>query len=85
MMRSTAQEAFIRGCVRLNQLRNPEKFANWLKQITVSLCMDRLRGMRLESQLSIPLNETNEKELPYKSRYAIRCSEKHVLVYFIVE
>jgi RNA polymerase sigma-70 factor (ECF subfamily) len=60
----TAQEAFIRAYIRLSQLHFPEKFANWIKQITVSLCMDRLRVLQSESQLSIPLNETDEKELP---------------------
>lgn len=60
----TAQEAFIRAYIRLSQLRFPEKFANWLKQITVSLCMDRLRALQTESQLSISLDEVDEKELP---------------------
>jgi len=61
----TAQEAFIRGYVRLDQLRRPENFAGWLKQITVSLCMDRLRALRSESRLFIPLDEANNlEELP---------------------
>lgn len=61
----TAQEAFIRGYVRLNQLRRPERFAGWLKQITVSLCMDRLRSLQSESRLFISLDEANaSEELP---------------------
>ncbi len=61
----TAQEAFIRGYIRLSQLHHPERFASWLKQITVSLCLDRLRALRSESQLSISLDEANaSKELP---------------------
>ncbi len=61
----TAQEAFIRGYVRLNQLRRPEKFAGWLKQIAVSLCMDRLKALRSESRLFISLDEANaSEELP---------------------
>ena len=55
----TAQEAFIRAYLRLDQLRYPGKFAGWLKQITISLSMDKLRASRKESGLLISLDEAS--------------------------
>ncbi len=33
-----AQEAFITAYLKLRQLRHPEKFAAWLRQITLNCC-----------------------------------------------
>jgi len=38
-----AQEAFVRAYVRLRQLRDPGKFAPWLRQIATTVCLDLLR------------------------------------------
>lgn len=43
-----AQEAFVQAYLRLPTLREPEKFAPWLRRATMNLCADRLRkrGLR---------------------------------------
>ena len=58
------QDALIRGLVKLNQLRDPHKFAAWLDRIVVSTSLSRLRSRRpdlldidtLEASL-VPANE----------------------------
>src|SRR5438093_12025738 len=37
-----AQEVFIHSMTKLDQLRNPECFAGWLRQITVRMAINRL-------------------------------------------
>jgi RNA polymerase sigma-70 factor (ECF subfamily) len=37
-----AQEAFVHAWVRLRQLRDPQCFAGWLRQITVRMAINRL-------------------------------------------
>lgn len=37
-----AQEVFVHAMTRLTQLRNPECFAGWLRQITVRMALNRL-------------------------------------------
>lgn len=42
-----AQEAFLRGWQGLGELRNPDSFLPWLRQITRNLARDHLRARRL--------------------------------------
>jgi RNA polymerase sigma-70 factor (ECF subfamily) len=41
-----AQEAFIRAYVNLEQLRQPERFAAWLRRVTFSVAMNWLKAFR---------------------------------------
>lgn len=38
-----AQEAFIRGFLRIRSLRNRDKFSSWIARIARNLCIDYLR------------------------------------------
>ena len=42
------QEAFLCAYMNLDQLRDPAKFASWLKRISFGTCMDWLRAFRPE-------------------------------------
>jgi len=41
-----AQEAFLQAYLHLNQLKERDKFASWLRQITANLCRMWLRQKR---------------------------------------
>ena len=51
-----AQEAFVQAFLRLPDLREPAKFAPWLRRATMNLCADRLRkrGLQYLSLESLP-------------------------------
>jgi RNA polymerase sigma-70 factor (ECF subfamily) len=51
-----AQETFITAYLKLGQLRNPEKFAAWLKQITFNCCKMWIR----KRKESVSLDEVDE-------------------------
>ena len=51
-----AQEAFVQAYLRLSTLREPDKFASWLRRATMNLCAERLRkrGLRYLSLDALP-------------------------------
>ncbi len=55
-----AQEAFMKAYRNLRQLREPEKFAPWLREITCRTAANWLRrhGKRLESETPLPFRRT---------------------------
>ena len=55
-----AQEAFITAYKKLNQLRSPERFAGWLKRITLNAA-----GMWLRKRKEIPFGEGEEEKCVY--------------------
>src|SRR5687768_6908701 len=60
--RDVAQETFIQAYLQLKQLREPARFAGWLRQITVNQCqMCRRRQRPLEPLDAVTL-VTNEEE-----------------------
>lgn len=54
-----AQETFITAYLKLRQLRNPDKFVVWLRQITFNCYRMRMRKRRE----SVPLDEVQESSL----------------------
>src|SRR5207248_8031312 len=42
--RDVAQEAFIQAFLHLDQLRDPDRFGPWLRQVTVNRCRSWRRG-----------------------------------------
>ena len=54
-----AQEVFITAYLKLSQLRDPDRFASWLRRITVNCCKMWMRGRRE----SVPLEEVDEELL----------------------
>ena len=68
-----AQEALVYAVQRLPELRDADKFAPWLRHITLSLCADyrRRRGTR---HLGEPLNVLGEaaQEVNYAEAYTLR-------------
>ena len=46
--RDAAQDSFVAGFERLDQLREPERFGPWIRQVTVNECRQRLRCHRAE-------------------------------------
>jgi RNA polymerase sigma factor (sigma-70 family) len=48
-----AQEAFVRAYVNLGTLREPEKFAPWLRRVAFSTCMDWLKRFKPELYRSL--------------------------------
>lgn len=67
------QEVFVYAFQRLPELREPTRFAGWLRALTLSLCADyrRRRGTR---RLGVPLSELNEQaeEKNLLERIAVR-------------
>ncbi len=51
--RDLAQEAFVRAFQRVGELSDPACFAGWLRQITVSVCLNALPAMRRHAGLSL--------------------------------
>jgi len=59
------QEAFIRAFVNLAQLKNPERFGAWLRNLTHNLCIDWLR---MNSQQFLPIHDLfNDIQLTFPS------------------
>jgi RNA polymerase sigma-70 factor (ECF subfamily) len=68
-----AQEVLISALQRLPDLRDPEKFAVWLRHITLSLCAD-YRRRRKTRRIGEPLTALNEamEEQDYAWRLTVR-------------
>ena len=65
--REMAQEAFIRAYIHLPELKEPEKFKEWLKQIAVNLCKMRLRSrasLRRRVGESVSLDSPEARSVP---------------------
>jgi len=59
-----AQEAFLRAYMRLSELRQPEKYASWLRRITVSVCLNWLEAQHETVSLeAMQESESNHVEL----------------------
>ncbi|MFN9968406.1 MAG: RNA polymerase sigma factor, partial [Phycisphaerae bacterium] len=56
------QEAYIKGFRRLRELRDPEKYVGWQKQIAVRQALNRLRQLRPESVLPTDVLQLPEEE-----------------------
>jgi RNA polymerase sigma factor (sigma-70 family) len=78
-----AQEAFIQAWRKLDTLKDPVKFPNWLCRITKNRCMDFLRqakldAVRLEEAITVhdplpgPLEQAEKKELAESVLAAVR-------------
>jgi RNA polymerase sigma factor (sigma-70 family) len=52
--RDVAQEAFIQAYLHLDQLRDPERFGPWLRQVTVNRCRSWRRGQWRETARAEP-------------------------------
>jgi RNA polymerase sigma-70 factor (ECF subfamily) len=61
-----AQEVFVHAMTRLAQLRNPECFAGWLRQITVRMAINRLsrRGPAMTGEPAVQENLPDRTEEP---------------------
>ena len=55
-----AQEAFLRAYLHLSELREPAKFASWLRQITWRVCLDWLEKQRRRGE-NVPIEAMEEK------------------------
>lgn len=67
------QETFIQAFTKLHQLRNPQKFSSWLRQITMNVCRMWRRSQDRYSRVSIEkVGEENlvDKELPSPQKAA---------------
>ena len=59
------QEAFIRAFINLAQLKNPERFGAWLKNLIHNLCIDWIRK---NSQQHLPIHDLfNDLQLTFPS------------------
>lgn len=74
-----AQEALVYAYQRLSQLRDANRFAGWLRHITLSLCVDyrRRRGTRRLGEPITLMNEAGE-ETDHVQRMAIRQAMTHL-------
>ena len=43
-----AQEAFVRAYANLAQLRDPQRFAEWVRRVAHTVCLNRLKRRRAE-------------------------------------
>ena len=61
-----AQEVFIHGMQKLDQLRDPHCFAGWLRQITVRMAINRLtrRGPLCSTDQEILQNAADDEQAP---------------------
>src|SRR5437016_261614 len=48
-----AQTAFLRAYLQLGQLREPERFAPWLRRIVTTTCLDWLAAHRPERRAAV--------------------------------
>ncbi len=74
-----AQETLVYALLRIGDLRAPDTFPGWLRQITLSHCVDyrRRRGTRRLGEPITVLNEASE-ESRYLERLAIRQALDHL-------
>src|SRR5690348_14190897 len=56
-----AQEAFVHAYLHIEQLRDPDRFAPWLRRITANVCADFLRR---RGQALVSLDALEERALP---------------------
>lgn len=88
-----AQETFIRAYLKLDQLRDPERFPNWLRKIAANVCKEFVRGpLRRESAWEtvpdphesevLPGDLTSHLDsLPDESRICLELSCLHQMSY----
>jgi RNA polymerase sigma-70 factor (ECF subfamily) len=76
-----AQETLVYALLRIADLRDPDTFAGWLRQVTLSHCVDyrRRRGTRRLGEPITVLNEASE-ESRYLERLMIREALSHLSV-----
>jgi RNA polymerase sigma-70 factor (ECF subfamily) len=72
-----AQEAFISAYRRLGQLREPEKFAGWLRRLTLNGCADALRR-RNQRQAGCPTPEVVDEAERIATRLAVQEALGHL-------
>ena len=58
------QEVFMRAYLKLNSLREPEKFTAWLTGIARQVCREWKRGKLRDRQLARPLSEGTDPAAP---------------------
>ncbi len=64
-----AQEAFLRAYLELRQLRDPSRFAGWLRRITHSICSMWLRSQRISYvSLDTRKEDTNAVLMPAQDK-----------------
>jgi|GEM_PF-1312295 len=92
-----AQEAFIRGYYRLNELRERPRFGPWLRTITANVCRMELRkaevSVRLEDDVPGPeserpdrrLEQTEERESVLGALDRLPEAQRQVLVLYYLE
>src|SRR5438094_10209111 len=74
--RDVAQEAFIQAYLHLDQLRDPERFGPWLRQVTVNRCRSWRRGRWRESPCEVlpePPVSSESIETQLTVRQALAC------------
>jgi len=59
-----AQDALLRACERISQVRTPDRFVSWLARITVSCARDRQRRSRYEASVRMEKREAGRTESP---------------------
>ncbi len=62
-----AQETFCKAFLRLKQIREPNKFKGWLKQVAVNICTDWLQARSNEQEVTAPLKENEQSTLDEQS------------------
>jgi RNA polymerase sigma-70 factor (ECF subfamily) len=71
--RDLAQEAFVQAYLRLGQLRNPDRFASWLRRIAVNLHRNNARRRSIANVPLAPDASTQQQgELPSEVELAVR-------------
>jgi len=62
-----AQETFCKAFLRLKQIREPNKFKSWLRQVAANICSDWLRNRSNERQVTEPLEDSEQATLDEQS------------------
>jgi steroid delta-isomerase-like uncharacterized protein len=88
--RDVAQEAFIRAYLHLAQLREPEKFGAWMKQITLNECRMWLRRQQepeAHEVLPVAASETEQVDMRLAVQQALSClspeSRRTLMLFYI--
>jgi len=66
-----AHEAFVEAFLKLDQLRDPDRFSPWLRMLALNLCRMWLRGRTLETEElteEIPTGQPAERDLLHAMR-----------------
>src|SRR3954452_19483397 len=69
--RDVAQEAFIQAYLHLDQLRDPDRFGPWLRQVTVNQCRSWRRSRWREAPREV-LPEPADRSEAVETRLAVR-------------